>query len=229
MPIAKKNNAPTGSEYGTDLFEEEKAPSTNYEASVNPGWEGADRIESMSKRSSGTGAGYFKFKPEPTLIAFASGAPIDSFLQHWITTPEGLRSFRCSGRQCPICDEGDNPNPQYVFWVVEFVQEGGSYEPVQKLMTVGRKVKNALLDIDQDPRKGGPLDGSFFSTHRTGQKQTTQHFFTKVKTRDLEDDWSLDPTDALDAVKAVASGEVPRLYIPSEEDLQNAARLLRKS
>jgi hypothetical protein len=206
------------------LFEPE-TEATMIRATPRGGWDAADEVQKKVKSL----GDFFMFDENPQLVAFAQGAPFDSYLVHWVDTKDGRRSFRCTETDdCPLCEVGDSPSAKFSFWVVAFEFKGEDVNYASKIMEVGTRLKNTLRDIDSDPRKGGPLETNFFSAHRTGKKQSTQYHVARIKDRDLLDDWQLSADDGRLAIKELESAGAPRLYIPNIEDLEAAASYLRR-
>jgi hypothetical protein len=233
MPIRKK--APQGEEYVSDaqgagdVFEtEDPNEYSKNSASLQSGWGAAKRQLDKVKPSGGGGNYHFRFSEDQQLIAFIEGEPIDSFSQHWIKR-EGQMSFRCAEQDCPLCATGDNPSAKFTFFVLHFEVDGDSVEPTPKLMTVGIKALKQLLSIDEDPKRGGPLKGKFFSAYRTGKRQDVVYSFIPVKPRDLEEDWELPEGDAVAALKEHQDNTEPKVFIPSIDDLREVAREIKKS
>jgi len=235
MPIARKTvnktdkYLPETPEDENDVFEDEDDTDAMPErttATKRKGWDAAEEVQKKVKSL----GDFFQFGEEPTLIAFVEGAPIDSYLLHWVDTKDGRRSFRCMDEEadCPLCEEGDSPSAKFVFWVVEFTLSEEKVDYASKIMEVGTKLKNTLKDMNAEPRKGGPLEGNFFSAHRTGKKQSTQYHIARVKDRDLEEDWGVPADAAREGVEEMREKGEPRLYIPNIEDLESAAAYLRR-
>jgi hypothetical protein len=239
MPIARKTATSKTDDYlpkaGPDTESDEDAFEDDEDEDVTPermsatkkgGWDAAEEVQKKVKSL----GDFFQFGEEPALIAFAEGAPIDSYLLHWVDTKDGRRSFRCLDEEgdCPLCEAGDSPSAKFVFWVVEFTFKGDDIDYASKIMEVGTKLKNTLKDMNADPRKGGPLEGNFFSAHRTGKKQSTQYHISRVKDRDLSEDWEVPADAARGGVDELKTKGEPRLYIPNIEDLETAAAYLRR-
>jgi hypothetical protein len=235
MPIAKRKTPTTGAEYTApetadeaEEFEEEEAFAERPTVAARKGWDAAEEVQKKVK----TLGDFFTFSEEPALVAFVEGAPIDSYLVHWVDTKDGRRSFRCldgeEDYECALCEIGDNPSAKFAFWVVEFTFKGDDIEYDSRVMETGTKLKNMLKDMNDDVRKGGPLDGNFFSAHRTGKKQTTQYHISRVKDRDLLEDWGLSAEDGRTAIKEMQEKGEPRLYIPNIEDVEAAAAYVKR-
>lgn len=237
MPIQKKSAtavkksspAPAADDYAADdVFENEEDVDTvsSVATAANPGWEAAERLAGASQGNSS----HFKLTDERQLIAFIVGAPIDSFHQHWIDHLKGQKSFRCSGVDtCPLCAAGDKPRASYTFWVLHFEETDEGIEPTAKRFNVGVKALRQLRAIDEDPKRGGPLNQRFFSVWKTGESQSTTYSFVPVKSRDLDEDWDLPEDAALEALQEAAGLDVPTPWIPDAESLRTAARALRNS
>jgi hypothetical protein len=236
MPLTRKA-APTGTEYvkskpdfvpedaEESAFEEESIEPTLIKVTQRKGWDAADEVQKKVKSL----GDFFSFDEDPALVAFVEGAPFDSYLVHWVDTKDGRRSYRCQDEgECPLCEVGDSPSAKFAFWVVEYEFKGEQVNELSRIMEVGTRLKNTLRDINDDIRKGGPLETNFFSAHRTGKKQSTQYHVARVKDRDLLEEWELDPQDGRTLLKEVEAAGAPRLYVPSVEDVEAAASYLRR-
>lgn len=229
MPI-KKSSAPAADAYvddsASDLFEaEDPNEQSARSSSLQKGWGAA---KEMLKGVGGDSkfSYNFKFGHAPELIAFIEGEPIDSFKQHWVTR-SGQQSFRCLEERCPLCAAGNVPSAKFTFFILHFVINGDDINPEPKIMTVGPKVLRQLSDIDEDPRKGGPLLGRFFAVSKTGEKQQTQYIFTPVKSRDIPEDWGFSAEDANSEVVSAQRTAEPNVYTPRLEDLEAVAAEIR--
>lgn len=227
MPI-QRTDAPAATDYVNSNFEkEDENEIASHSASLQGGWDVAEQTKAAAPSQSKF-SDYFKVRDDLALVAFIKGAPVDSFLQHWIRRT-GKMSFRCLGAGCPLCATGDVPSPRFVFFVLEFEMTAGQVEPVSKVWTVGAKVMELLKDINSDPRKGGPLEGRFFTVHKVGDKQRAQTSVVGVKARDLEEDWKIPTAAAEEAVAEAQANAEPKLYFDSLEDLAEVASELRRS
>jgi hypothetical protein len=242
MPIARKTATPTADDYTpkgrpapdfapegaeeSEVFEEESFESTRIPVKARAGWDAADEVQKKVKSL----GDFFTPTEDPALICFVQGAPFDSYLVHWVDTKDGRRSFRCADEDgdCALCEIGDSPAAKFAFWVVEFTIKEEQVDYDTRVWEVGTKLKNTLKDMNAEPRKGGPLDGNFFSAHRTGKKQTTQYHVSRVKDRDLEEDWGLSAADGRKAVEELAAKGEPRLFIPNIEDVEAAAAYMKR-
>ena len=161
---ANQKKAPQGDDYAAtastedDVFEEENPDEiAEFSQSRSRGWGAADEKVESSKSSGGKT--HFKFSEDQELIAFVEGEPIDIYDQHWIKR-QGQMSFRCADEDCPLCEAGDSPSSRFTFSILHFEEENGEINPRVKLMTVGTKALKQLRAIDEDPKRGGPLEGS---------------------------------------------------------------------
>lgn len=240
MPIKKKSapegvkSAPEGAEYAAETTEESAFEAEDAEEqavmsqSLQGGWGAAKKR--LEQSGSGGAKNHFKFTADAQLITFVVGEPIDSYSQHWINNRDGQKSFRCAENGCPICAAGDNPSARFTFRVLCFEEDdAGDIEPVQKLMTVGIKAFKQLAAIDEDAKRGGPLEGHFFSAYRAGEKKDTTHHFTPVKLRDVEEDWELPQEAALDALKEAQAAPAPKVWMDKLETLKEVASEMKKS
>lgn len=230
MPLVRKT-APTADEYVSEdsLFEnEDENEIAPVSASLQAGWDAADQLANSSRGSSQY-TNNIKFSDDPKLIAFINGAPVDAYEQHWVTR-KGAQSFRCLGDSCPLCAAGDRPSARFVFFVLEFIFEGDKVDTQPMLWTCGRRVFEQLKAINADPRKGGPLEGHFFTVHRIGSGPDTQYVVQPQKPRDLEEDpWGLPADGALEAVRDAQANAAPSIYVAPAETLEQVASELRRS
>lgn len=225
MPI--KKIAPVADEYVDESVLEAEDPDEQSEssASVQSGWDAAKALLASSRSGSSDNkfASYFRFTEEPSLIAFIKDEPLTDgvFRQHWTS-----RSYRCLEKGCPLCAAGNDPTPKFTFWVLHYEVDGDDITPTPKLMTVGPRVLRDLLAINDDVRRGGPLQGRFFAASKTGAKQQTQYHFVPVKARDIPEDWGFDAKDAVEELENAQRLEEPSIYKNSFEELEEAARAL---
>lgn len=233
MPILRRTDAPTADAYASPTeaanFEAENPNEHAAEsAMLQAGWDVADRLVDSSRGES-KWTRNAKFGHEPKLIAFIKGAPIDSFHQHWVTR-QGQQSFRCPGvTECPLCKAGSQASAKFVFHILDFETDAdGNIDVSPKIWTCGIRVLETLRDINGDPRKGGPIEGKFFSVHRVGEKQKVQYVVTPVKARDLDEDWGIPSQDALAALQDASTHEV-QIFQPDPSALVEVAREIKAS
>jgi hypothetical protein len=160
-------------------------------ASVNEGWQGADRTQSAS----GDYAPSFKLeKDKDHVIKFLDDHPYASYRLHWIER-KGKKSFVCPENpddprspRCPLCDAGDKTRAQHSFNIVELTD---GMKPAVSSWDVGVRVLNKLKKINSDNRIG-PLTEPYFVVSRTGTGTNADTTINPIKERDLWDDWNVE-------------------------------------
>lgn len=240
MPILKKKPlaaAPEADEYAAaeePEFKEESTAAADDDgtpkgsaADMEGGWDYAEKkYEEASK--GGQWSYNFKVEGEPKLIAFLQGAPVDVFEQHWVER-EGQKSFRCIREDCPLCDAGNQPRNMFAFHVLAFEDDGkDGIDTPDYVWVVGPQVFSQLKDVNNDPKKGGPLKGKYFAVHRTGIKKKAVTHVVGVKARDVEDDWGIPADSAEEVVKEAQKTAHVALYQPSRDELEKIAREVRR-
>jgi hypothetical protein len=157
---------------------------------VRGGWSGADTTSSAGGDAGGVT--WLKIADKRVeLFAFLEDAPLTSFRQHWLE-PAGegkSRPYLCPGSKCPICAQGDNPSGYFIFNVLHL--SGGS-DPEVKALQINQSAYKNLKEVFADRKTGDPVinaEGVYASGKRAGQGFQTRTTFTKVKERDLQDDW----------------------------------------
>ena len=154
---------------------------------VRSGWEGA---EQTINSGGGGDVNWLKIGDHVELIAFLEKAPLTSFRQHWLDSAGDERKSRpylCPGSKCPVCGQGDNPSAYYIFNVLHL--SGGAF-PVVKALQINTSAYKDLKEVFNDRKTGLPvIDQDFASVKKSGKGFQTRTKFTKVKDRDLQDDW----------------------------------------
>lgn len=157
---------------------------------VRKGWDGAD--ETAKSGGEGGGVAWLRIEDRVELVKFLEDAPLTSYRQHWLesaSTEGKARPYLCPGAKCPICAQGDSPAGYYLFNVLYL--SGGAVPEVRVLQINNTAYKN-LKEVFADRKTGSPVidaDGLFASVKKSGKGFQTRTTFTKVKERDLQDDW----------------------------------------
>lgn len=157
---------------------------------VRKGWDGAD--ETAKSGGEGGGVAWLRIEDRVELVKFLEDAPLTSYRQHWLesaSTEGKARPYLCPGAKCPICAQGDSPAGYYLFNVLYL--SGGAVPEVRVLQVNNTAYKN-LKEVFADRKTGSPIidaDGVFASVKKSGKGFQTRTTFTKVKERDLQDDW----------------------------------------
>jgi hypothetical protein len=154
---------------------------------VRGGWDGA---EQTINSGGGGDVNWLKIGDHVELVRFLEEAPLTSFRQHWLDSAGDERKSRpylCPGSKCPVCGQGDNPSAYYIFNVLHL--SGGAF-PEVKALQINTSAYKDLKEVFNDRKSGKPIiDEDFASVKKSGKGFQTRTKFTKVKDRDLEDDW----------------------------------------
>jgi hypothetical protein len=199
-----------------DRDDEDAAPKVG--TTIQEGWDAVDA--SLAKS-----ADYptdLRFSPEPVLIKFLDGPYL--FGQHWLDDiKKGRKSFTCIGDDCPLCDMlGDHPRQLAKFNVYVYTGEDKGLKTLQAVPTLLRLIKKA----HEDDRKG-PLTREYWTVSREGTGNQTQYSLDFVRSRDLEEEFGIDP----DKAKELASSVTPwtkeqMIRVDKHADLLDVARSL---
>lgn len=149
---------------------------------------GVAGVEEVRKMGGG-GASRLSLTTEPVLIKILESEPFVSFRQHWASQGGGGadRPYTCIGKDCPLCDLGDNASQTVALNVLELSASQG---PENKILQMGIKAWKALQEVATDKRTEKlRLQRDFFSVLKSGRGNQTQTNFRPVKERDLVDDW----------------------------------------
>ena len=154
----------------------------------NSGWGGYDNVKSRSS-SYASKLMVSKLRGE-SLIKFLEDEPFGSYGLHWFDELSGKKGWMCldsvGKEKCPGCDLGDRPTPNALFNVLELDDDG---DWVPKVIAAGTRLTGQLQGLADG--KGG-LSGPYWSV-MAGPKGSGTGNFQKVKERDLEEDWDVDP------------------------------------
>lgn len=197
-----------------------KGKSKSRTSNRNSGWGGYDEVKSQSS-SYADKLALTKIKGE-VLVKFLDAEPFDSYGLHWFdelaAAKKGWICLKSVGEDdCPGCDLGDRPNPNALFNVL-VLDDDGDWN--LKVIAAGTRLTGQLQGLSEG--KGG-LDGPYWSV-MAGPKGSGTANFQKVKPRDLEDEWEIDPLtddeidDWLDDVHVLSDVE----NIPSFKEFKDA-------
>jgi len=163
------------------------APSAS--TGVGSGWADADA------QNAPTGGDFpieFKHSEQYQLLKFIDkSGPFATYSQHFLKQKtEGRRSYVCTGPNCPLCVKlQDRPERKTAFSVVVFVDG----TPQRQMLIASPRLYKTLHAAEFSPQ--GPLNKNFWSINRTGKMQSTQYTLLSVKSRDLGEDWGLNPEE----------------------------------
>jgi hypothetical protein len=202
-----------------DVFEEDSEDEVPERSSViQVGWGAAKKVASKAAKSYATD---FRFEEDVQLIKFLSSEPM-CFSQHWVQR-QGKKSFICPGTPaCPLCRAGNNAESKFAFSVVNLSADESEDLTVQ-MMTVGIRLVTQLGKLNEDP-KTGPLDRMYWAVSKSGQGAKTTYSIMPVKDRDLADDWDIDPTDVIAALKSLKALDADSLRPNTMDELKAIAR-----
>lgn len=186
---------------------------------VQEGWGAVEEALDKSQSDYPTD---MKFSSDGTLIKFLDLPPI-SYMSHWIERPKGRKSFNCLGDDCPLCDLlGDTPRNKTAFQVYVLSGEDKGLRILTAVPTLLRLLKKA----HDDDRKG-PLSREYWAVTRTGTGKETLYSLDYVRSRDLDEEWNLDPEKTKELVASSTPWEKAKIVRnESKADLLEVARSL---
>lgn len=201
------------------LDEDNEDTSPKIGTTVQSGWDMAD--EAMPSKNSDYPVD-FRFASEPTLVKFLDGPYY--YKQHWLDgRTKGRKSFVCMGEGCPLCDVlGDEPKNKAVFNVFVLSGENQGVQILTAVPTLFRLIKKA----HEDDRKG-PISREYWAISRTGKGPDTLYSLDYVRSRDLDEEWGIDPDDTRALVAAATPWSVEKIIRQEKRsELQDIARSL---
>ena len=141
------------------------------------------------------------------VIRFLEDGPYGSFRIHWLER-KGRRSYPCIGdvrkdeqnNGCPFCAYGMEWKPEARYNVACLTEE----TPLVLSLNVGKRVRKKIISHGESNH--GPLSRKFYFYTRTGTKFDTEYTFEVARTtNDIAE-------------------EFPKLYVPSQEELDELIR-----
>lgn len=217
--VKRASAAPT-----PEVEEEDENEQAVRSSAVQAGWGSAKKAIASSSGFTAE----FKFTEEAQLVKFQGDAPIAVYKQHWLSeVKEGKRSYICLGEDentgeslCPLCEIlGHQPSTRIAFSVVNFSAE----DPEVQMLVVGTRLAQTLQKYNDDA-KVGPLDKHYWSLERTGKGTKTQYFSNVVKSRDIAEDWSLDPVATETAVATLKPLDASAVRLDKRSVMEQVAR-----
>lgn len=186
---------------GWDAYDREKARSSDY----------ADKI--VVKNIKGE-----------VLLKFLSDAPDFSYSLHWFDEMKGRKGWMClksadPDADCPACDMGDRPMPNACFNVL-VLDEDGDWN--LKVLVAGKRLTGQIHGLSEG--RGG-LSGPYWSL-MAGPDGSGTGNFQRVKDRDLDEDWDVEPLTEEELDDWIEDAHVLEdvEQIPSRKDLVAALR-----
>lgn len=188
----------------------------------NSGWGGYQTVKSKSSNYADK-LSVGKIKGE-VLVKFLDAAPFDSYGLHWFDSLDGKKGWMClesvGEDKCPGCDLGDRPMAKALFNVLVFDEDG---DPNVKVLDAGTRLAGQLEKLAEST-KGG-LTRDYWSV-AAGPKGSGTANFQRVKERDLEEDWDVEPLDDDELAELEEDRHVLAdvEQIPSYKDFKDAVR-----
>ena len=152
------------------------------------GWSAYDNVKSSTSNFADRLA-VGKIEGEE-LIKFLDEEPFGAFGLHWFDNLDGKKGWMClisiGEEKCPGCAIGDRANPNALFNVL-VLDDDGDWN--LKVLQAGTRMTGQIKGLAEG--KGG-LTTHYWSVS-AGPKGSGTGNFQKVKERDLEEDWDVDP------------------------------------
>jgi hypothetical protein len=203
---------------------------------------GRDKKSGGTRAGIGTGgwAGYKKAKTDRSvqyprfevdktgpgqLIKFAEAEPFAFIYRHWVSK----RPYTCIADTdndvvCPLCDAGDPAKP-VVFYNILDVSDVTlkvwemTADPTRKV----QKHYDQLAELDDPKTLDDP--GFYFAVSKSQKDRSAWEYeVTRVKSRDLAEDWGTDPLGDDEIADATKKGLFTDsiIYVSSRDDLREA-------
>lgn len=196
-PLEEKYSAAVS--FGED-FDLEARPTQATSTAIGSGWDAAEKLTAPTIEYPTE----FRQSEQAQLIKFLGDGPFATYKMHFLTQKtEGKRSYVCldpmNSTGCPLCTTlAHRAEDKRSFTIVNFSADGG---PKRQILTATPRLYRTLASANASPQ--GPLNKHFWSLSRTGKMQTTVYNLIPVKERDLEEDWSIKPSDVNEFLSTV--------------------------
>lgn len=173
-------------------------------------------------------AASLKITTQAQIVKFLGASPYAAYRRHWIDrVGVGRRAYVCLesvNRPCPLCDVGDRPQAVSAFNIALIGDDG---EATVKSWDCGVKITQVLKTFANDP-KVGPLSkpNLYFAVSKseTTQRQQTQTMVVPVRSRDMKEDYGVEPLDEEEIERLVRKGYTNDIVeIPRTSELQEVA------
>lgn len=158
------------------------------------GWDAAEETLAATAR----GGVFFKVEyKQEYVLAFQEEEPFANYVKHWIPT-KGGRPYTClrdeDGNGCPVCDEtGDKGQACSAFDVIVFDVTTG--DPTPMVWETTSSITKILREYTKEKQVN--LTDGYWLVSKTkigsGDKGSTQYNISRVKERDLKEDYNYDP------------------------------------
>jgi ethanolamine utilization microcompartment shell protein EutS len=171
----------------TAVDDRPETPSSN---AVQSGWAAAEQLTTAS----GDFPTEFKFSDgEFTVIKFIDQTgPFAIYKQHFLQQKTvGKKSYVSLGPNDPLCTKlGSKPEDKRAFTIAVITPSG----VVRQMLVASPRLYKTLHSSEFSPQ--GPLTKNYWAISRTGKMQQTVYHLQAIKSRDLAEDWGIDPAFA---------------------------------
>lgn len=181
-----------------------------------------------SKAASSQFPDWFKPGEEEAVVKFLDDGPFATYRMHWFDElPKGERKgWICLDEiegECPACGIGDSPQLKALFNVLVFDLDSEEWE--NKVISAGVRLGNQLESVHEG--RQGPLSKAYWALSATGTAGAYAPNVTRVKERDLEEDWEVEPLeeDDIEDMREKAY-DSSILDIPSMKEMKRIVRQL---
>lgn len=189
--------------------------------SATAGWAGFEQVADQMSDFAAT----LKVTEEPQIVKILDAEPVDVYVCHWIDEIEdGTKSFRCIGRECPLCEIGDKAKKFSACFNV--ISLADPENPTLRVWECGVKIARQLKDISGDEKRG-PLDRAdlYFSISKTQRTQkNVEYHLERVRARDLKDEHGVTPLNETEINRFLAERYTDEIKVTLEvEELRKIA------
>lgn len=209
---------PTTDAFSTTSVEDR--PATPSSTAVQSGWAAAESLTTAS----GDYPTEFKFNDgEFTVIKFIDqNGPFAIYKQHFLQQKTvGKKSYVSLGANDPLCTKlGSKPEDKRAFTIAVITPTG----VVRQMLVASPRLYKTLHSAEFSPQ--GPLTKNFWAISRTGKMQQTVYHLQAIKSRDLMEDWGIDPTFAEAEVAKIKPYERSVIKEHTWEELEEIANSL---
>lgn len=176
---------PTTDEFSTMNVDDR--PATPTSNAVQSGWDAAEKLTTAS----GDYPTEFKFNDgEFTVVKFIDqNGPFAIYKQHFLQQKTvGKKSYVSLGPNDPLCTKlGSKPEDKRAFTIAVITPSGVT----RQMLIASPRLYKTLHSAEFSPQ--GPLTKNYWALSRTGKMQQTVYHLQSIKSRDLLEDWGINP------------------------------------
>jgi hypothetical protein len=197
----------------------EKKSTTGPRAGVGTGgWAGYKALKAERSEK------YPRFEVEKTgrkIFKFAQAEPFAFIYRHWVAK----RPFTCIGEDCPLCGAGDRPKPVVFYNVIDL--DDASTKVWEMTADPTRRVQSHYDEL-AEIEKTLDDEGYYFKVSKAQKERSAwEYTVTRIKTRDLEEEWRVAPLDDGELAAAMENlYDESIIYVSSRDDLVSAVEQL---